>query len=75
MEPINGGAYTYDSLLAVLGLITALVLVVVLVLKEVFRVQGGPTAYARMRFLSILSVPLMVVFVAVLVLQVLRFLA
>lgn len=74
MESLNGSMYTYDSILAILGLVTALVLVVVLVMKEVFRARGGQTGVTRMHFLTILSIPLMAMFAAILVFQVLRFL-
>ena len=74
MELLNGSIYTYDSLLTVLGLVTSLVLVVVLVLKEIWRVWGGPMRDVRMRVLTILAVPLLAVFGIVLVFQVLHFL-
>jgi len=74
MELLNGSIYTYDSLLTVLGLVTSLVLVVVLVLKEILRVWDGPMRDVRMRILTILAVPLLAVFGIVLVFQVLHFL-
>ncbi len=74
MELLNGSIDTYDSLLTVLGLITSLVLVVVLVLKEIFRAYGAPKRDVRMRILTILTPSLFLVFVIILTVQLLRFL-
>ena len=58
----------------VLGLITAAALVTVLTVKEALRVRGAPRGDSRMRALTIVALPLMAVFAALLVVRVLIFL-
>jgi hypothetical protein len=68
------GSHIYDLLSVIFGLITAVALVAVLVSKEASRIRGASKGNSRIRILTILSLPLMAVFAALLVIRVLLFL-
>jgi hypothetical protein len=68
------GSHIYDSLTVVFGLITTVALVAVFVLKEASRIRGAPKGNSRIRILTIVTLPLMAVFTALLVIRVLLFL-
>jgi hypothetical protein len=70
-DPMTAGSHMYAAMSTILGLTTACVLVAVLLSKEAFRLRGAPKGEARMRALTFASLPLMAVFAALLVVQVL----
>jgi hypothetical protein len=68
------GSHIYTFISTIFGMISAVALVVVLVLKEAFRFRGAPKGDPRIRLLTIASLPLMAVFIALLAIRVWLFL-
>jgi hypothetical protein len=63
------GSHIYPFISTIFGMISTVALVVVLVLKEALWFRGVPNWDSRIRFLTIASLPLMAVFIALLAIR------